>query len=66
MYSLCADVYLTRRQRLHYVLDGDGTLAWSGKDIHSAITFLIAIGEPSFELDAGDHQEKLLLTARRV
>ncbi len=65
MYSLCPDVYLTRRQRLHYVLDDDGNLAWSGKDIHAAITFLIAEDRSSFELDAGDHKEKLLLTARR-
>ena len=66
MYSLCPDVYLTRRQRLHYVLDADGNLAWSGKEVQAAIMFLIDEGHASFELDAGDDKEKLLLTARRV
>ena len=66
MYSLCPDVYLTRRQRLHYVLDHDGNLAWSGKEVQAAITFLIDEGQPSFELDAGDDFKKLLLTAKRV
>ena len=66
MYVLCPDVYLTRRQRLHYVMDGDGNLAWSGKDVHAAITFLIDEGEHTFELDAGDGIEKLHLTARKV
>ena len=66
MYSLCPDVYLTRRQRLHYVLDDDGNLAWSGKAIQAAISFLIDEGQPSFELDAGDEVGKLLLIAKRV
>ena len=66
MYSLCPDVYLTRRQRLHYVLDDDGNLMWSGKAIQAAIMFLIDEGHASFELDAGEDFEKLLLTAKRV
>ncbi len=66
MYCLCPDVYLTRRQRLHYVMDDDGDLAWSGKAIQAAITFLIDEDQPSFELDAGAGADKLLLTAKRV
>ncbi len=66
MYSLFPDVYLTRRQRLHYVMDDDGDLGWSGKDIHAAIMFLIDEDHPSFELVADHDKENLLLSARRV
>ncbi len=66
MYCLYPDVYLTRRQRLHYVMNGDDVLMWSGKSIFSAVAFLIDKEESSFELDAGDGEEKLLLTAKRV
>ena len=66
MYTLLANVLLTRRQEMCFILDGSGTLAWSGKKVHSAITFLIDGGETSFFLDPGDGEEKLLLTARRV
>ena len=66
MYTLLANVKITRRQEMCFILDGSGTLAWSGKEVYSAITFFIDGGESSFFLDAGDDKEKLLLTARRV
>lgn len=66
MFTLLCNVLLTRRQEMCFILDDSRTLAWSGKEVHSAITFLIDEGEPTFELDPGDDQEKLLLTAKRI
>ena len=66
MFSLLCNVKITRRQEMCFILDDDGTLKWSGRTTHAAITFLIDEGESSFELDAGDCEERLLLTARRV
>ena len=51
MYTLNADVYLTRRQRLHFVLDDAGDLAWSGKGIAAAFRFLHERNQNMFLLE---------------
>lgn len=56
MYLLLPDVYLTRRQRLHYVLNHAGDLAWSGKAILSALEFLAAADQTEFEIEAQDRE----------
>jgi len=51
---LLSDVYHTRRQRLHHVLDHTGTLCWSGQKIDEALTFLEDLGEYEFHLQGPD------------
>ena len=50
MYTLHPDVYIARRSRLHFVVDTDGDLAWSGKSLMSAFEFLDAIDQNEFEI----------------
>ena len=66
MFSLYPDVYLTRRQRLHYVMDGNDVLMWSGNSIFSAVEYLLNENQGQFLLDTGDGKEKLHLTVRKV
>ena len=66
MFTLLCNVLITRRQEMCFILNDNGDLAYSGREVHAAITFLIDEGEHTFELDAGDGIEKLHLTARKV
>lgn len=50
MFTLRPDVYLTRRQRLHFILDSKDELKWSGKTIAGALTYLVAQGENQFRV----------------
>ena len=64
MYSLRCDVYLTRRQRMHYVTDNVGNLLFSGKDILGALEFLLEHGEPEFRIEGQDRDEVFIATIR--
>lgn len=64
MYSLRCDVYLTRRQRMHYVLDSVGNLRFSGKDILGALEYLLEHGEPKFRIEGQDDDRVFIATIR--
>jgi len=55
--TLRSDVYHTRRQRLHHILDHHGKLCWSGQKINEALTFLEGLGESEFHLQGPDGGE---------
>lgn len=64
MYSIQADVYLTRRQRLHFILDGDDNLVWSGKSFAHAVEFLVSADQTEFTLDGLDGESSFRLIIR--
>jgi len=64
MYVLYPDVYLTRRQRLHYVMDDDAVLMWSGKSLTSALEFLLETGNPKFRIEGQTTGECFQVTVR--
>lgn len=66
MKTMMCNVLITRRQQMVFIENEDGTLLWSGKEVHSAIVFLIDEGQPEFRLVDGDDAEALHITARRV
>lgn len=61
MYVLLPDVYLTRRQRLHFVMDEAGVLLWSGKTIGAAIRFLHGTGVTRFKIDGQEPDEAFIV-----
>lgn len=64
MYLLLPDVYLTRRQRLHYVVNHAGNLAWSGKSIMSALEFLAAADQTEFGIEGQDGEDRFRVEIR--
>ena len=66
MFTLLCNVKITRRQEMSFILDDEGNLQWSGRQVYSAVEFLLNEGHTEFHLDAGDHNEKLHLTVRKV
>ena len=65
MYTLYPDVYLTRRQRLHYVMDADGVLMWSGKSLTSALEYLLSAGQNEFWIEGQDESDHFKATVIR-
>jgi len=57
MMILRVDVYHTRRQRLHHLLDHTGTLCWSGQYVTEALEYLEARSEYEFELQGRDREK---------
>lgn len=51
MFSLIAEVQVTRRQRLSHVLDETGTVVWSGKSVVSAVEYLHENDQKVFRLE---------------
>ena len=51
MYTLNPDVYLTRRKRMHFVMNHQGDLAWSGKTIIGALEYLFENGQSEFTVE---------------
>ncbi len=66
MHTLYPDVYLTRRQRLHYVMDGDGVLMWSGKSLTSALEYLLSAGQNEFRIEGQDESDCFKITGARA
>lgn len=64
MYTLHPDVYLTRRQRLHFVMDDEGDLAWSGKELTGALVFLINSYQSEFQIEEGEDKPRFYVTIR--
>lgn len=64
MYTLHPDVYLTRRQRLHFVMDDDGDLAWSGKNIMSALVFLASMEQQEFRMEGDEDEHRFRVKIR--
>lgn len=60
MFTLHPDVQFTRRNRLHYILDEKDVLMWSGKNITSAIEYLLEQGWNEFRI-AGSHPRDCFL-----
>lgn len=56
MYVLNPDVYLTRRQRLHFVMDDAGELAWSGKTLIGALEYLESHDHRHFRVEGTDDE----------
>lgn len=61
MFTLHPDTYLTRRQRLHFIMDDTGELAWSGKTLLSAFEYLLAHGKFGFRMETPDGKERYLV-----
>ena len=40
MFTLVAEVQVTRRQRLSHVLDDSGTVVWSGRSVVAGVEYL--------------------------
>lgn len=66
MYTLNPDVYLTRRQRLHFILDDAGELAWSGKSLGGALRWLHEKGVTRFQIEGQEPDEKFLVEVRPI
>jgi len=66
MYTLNADVFYTRRNRMHFVLDDTGTLAWSGQTIVAALEFLEAEGQVQFYIEGLDDEPRFLVEAKQT
>ena len=62
MFCLYPDVYLTRRQRLHYVMDADDVLMWSGKSLVGAFEYLLESGNYKFRIEGQDQTEHFQAT----
>lgn len=64
MYTLHPDVYLTRRQRLHFVMDDDGVLLWSGKSLLHALVFLSHKEQTEFMVEGGEDEDRFRVKIR--
>jgi len=51
MFTIVAEVQVTRRQRLSHVLDDAGTVHWSGRSVVSAVEYLFENGQTIFLLE---------------
>lgn len=64
MYTLYADVQLTRRNRMHHVMDDAGVLKWSGKSLLGALEYLAEQGQDEFKLEGDDTDPSFLVMAK--
>lgn len=65
MYKLIADVYLTRRARLHHVMADNDELKWSGSSLIQAIEYLVENGQREFRIEGRDGDPAFLVMAHR-
>ena len=56
MWTLHPDVEFTRRGRMHHILDETDTLRWSGKNLLSALEFLVDKDQDEFMIAGHDDQ----------
>ena len=61
MHTLLTDRKIYRRRRMHFVVDENGDLEWSGTTIAEALRYLEAQGEVRFRLEGSEPDENFII-----
>ena len=66
MYTMMANVQMTRRKQLCFVLDEHDEVRWTGQSVGGALQYLIEQGETEFNLEGPNTDDHFVVTVRRT